>query len=259
MLHTEPSFAIYNSDEGLPGEIRNGDSVAEAMGEFSFGKGMGMIDEKDGEGENEEKDEGLDGFKDLGLGIDGDGEIENYCKMMVEENPSNPLFLRKYAQLLQAKGDLSGAEEHYFLATLADPKDGATLMQYAKLVWELYHDKDRAYSYFKRAVLAAPQDSHVLGAYASFLWEIDDGDDQSNEDLQGDEQYSGAILADHRSDGEIISEYANFIWQLHHDKDKASSYFKRALQASPEDSNALAAYASFLWQIEEDDEDAASE
>nr|GLL43546.1 uncharacterized protein LOC109175685 isoform X1 [Ipomoea trifida] len=211
MLHTEPSFAIYNSDEGLPGEIRNGDSVAEAMGEFSFGKGMGF----------------------------------------------NVVFT-KYLWL-QAKGDLSGAEEHYFLATLADPKDGETLMQYAKLVWELYHDKDRAYSYFKRAALAAPQDSHVLGAYASFLWEIDDGDDQSNEDLQGDEHYSGAILADHHSDGEIISEYANFIWQLHHDKDKASSYFKRALQASPEDSNVLAAYASFLWQIEEDDEDAASE
>lgn len=58
---------------------------------------------------------------------------------------------------------------------------------------------------------------------------------QSKEDLQGDEEHSsGSILAD-RSDGEIISEYANFIWQLHHDKDKASSYFKRALQASPED------------------------
>jgi len=50
MLHTEPSFAIYNPDEGLPWKIKNGDSVVEAMGKFSFGKGMGLIDEKDGEG-----------------------------------------------------------------------------------------------------------------------------------------------------------------------------------------------------------------
>lgn len=50
MLHTEPSFAIYNPDEGLPWKIENGDSVVEAMGKFSFGKGMGLIDEKDGEG-----------------------------------------------------------------------------------------------------------------------------------------------------------------------------------------------------------------
>lgn len=70
------------------------------------------------------------------------------------------LFTQYYFVLswLQSKGDLSGAEEHYFLATLADPKDGDILMQYAKLVWELYHDKDRAYSYFKRAALAAPED-----------------------------------------------------------------------------------------------------
>lgn len=106
MLHTEPSFAIYNSDEGLPGGIKAEDLVAEARdsgGEFSFGRDMGLIDENDGEGENEEKDEALDGFKDSGLGIDGDGDgdIEEYYKMMVEENPSNPLFLRKYAQFLQ--------------------------------------------------------------------------------------------------------------------------------------------------------------
>lgn len=53
---------------------------------------------------------------------------------MVGEDPSNPLFLRNYAQLLQSKGDLHGAEEFYFRATLADPKDGEILLLYAKLV-----------------------------------------------------------------------------------------------------------------------------
>nr|GLL46776.1 EG45-like domain containing protein [Ipomoea trifida] len=55
-------------NEGLPWKIENGDSVVEAMGKFSFGKG---------------------------------GDIENYCEMIVEENPCNTLFMRKYAQLLQ--------------------------------------------------------------------------------------------------------------------------------------------------------------
>jgi len=41
---------------------------------------------------------------------------------------------------------------------MADPNDGETLTQYAKLVWENHHDKDRALVYFERAVQAAPQD-----------------------------------------------------------------------------------------------------
>ncbi|GMP74145.1 hypothetical protein CsSME_00031652 [Camellia sinensis var. sinensis] len=97
------------------------------------------------------------------------GSVEEYYKSMVGEEPSNPLFLRNYAQLLQSKGDLHGAEEYYFRATLADPKDGEILLLYAKLVWKLHQDQDRALNYFKRA---APEDSHVLAAYACFLWEI---------------------------------------------------------------------------------------
>lgn len=59
-------------------------------------------------------------------------------------------------------------------------------------------------------------------------------DHQSKGDLLGaEEYYSRAILAD-PTDGETISQYAMLIWQLHRDKYKASSYFKRAVQASPE-------------------------
>ncbi|EXB46010.1 hypothetical protein L484_015870 [Morus notabilis] len=82
------------------------------------------------------------------------------------------------------KGDLNGAEEYYSRAILADPKDGDVLSQYAKLVWELHHDQDRAASYFERAVQASPQDSHVHAAYASFLWETeDDGEETDIVDL----------------------------------------------------------------------------
>lgn len=36
-------------------------------------------------------------------------------------------------------------------------------------------------------------------------------------------------------DGEILSKYAKLVWELHHDQQKALSYFQRALQASPHD------------------------
>ncbi|KAE8730615.1 Tetratricopeptide repeat-like superfamily protein, putative isoform 2 [Hibiscus syriacus] len=109
-------------------------------------------------------------------GSNGDGEVEEYYKRMVEENPGNPLFLENYAQFLyQSKRDLEGAEEYYGRAILADPKDGGTLSQYAKLVWELHGDEERASSYFERAVQASPQDSHVHAAYATFLWETEEG------------------------------------------------------------------------------------
>ncbi|GMI98684.1 hypothetical protein HRI_003537700 [Hibiscus trionum] len=108
-------------------------------------------------------------------GSNGDGEVEEYYKRMVEENPGNSLFLGNYAQFLyQSKRDLEGAEEYYSRAILADPRDGETLSQYAKLVWELHRDEERASSYFERAVQASPQDSHVHAAYASFLWDAEE-------------------------------------------------------------------------------------
>nr|GMD18679.1 RNA-processing protein [Ipomoea batatas] len=108
--------------------------------------------------------------------------MEEYFKKMVDENPSNPLFLRNYAHFLhQTKGDCKGAEEYYSRAILADPGDGEVLSQYANLVWELHRDADRATSYFERAVQAAAEDSHVHAAYARFLWEIEDNEDEEDD------------------------------------------------------------------------------
>lgn len=57
----------------------------------------------------------------------------------------------------QSKGDLHGAEEYYFRSTQANPEDGEVLVQYAKLVWQLHLDQDRALSYFERAARASPE------------------------------------------------------------------------------------------------------
>jgi tetratricopeptide (TPR) repeat protein len=106
---------------------------------------------------------------------------------------------------IQVKGDYGRAEEYYSRAILADPNDGELLSVYAKLVWDVHRDGERASSYFEQAARASPQNrcvhftpsnpytvllirawiliacfvhvcSHVLAAHAAFLWDTDDGD-----------------------------------------------------------------------------------
>lgn len=59
---------------------------------------------------------------------------------------------------MQEKRDLRKAEEYYSRAILADSENGEALSQYAKIVWELHHDKEWASSYFQQAVRTAPED-----------------------------------------------------------------------------------------------------
>lgn len=211
---------LKENNQDLLRSVTIGDIISDigsSSSDFSFGKkGMGLIEEDKNE-ESEKEDEkkrvfyevnelgyeesepvissvefatgfGVDGngvnsggVEFEALDFDGNGDVEEYYKRVLEKDPSNPLFLRNYGQLLQSKGDLSGAERYYFQATLADPKDGDTLSQYAKLAWELHRDKDRASDYFERSVHAAPENSHVLAAYASFLWDIND--DESDDEM----------------------------------------------------------------------------
>lgn len=68
---------------------------------------------------------GIDGVDCNAADFGKGGNTEDYYKRMVEENTSNPLFLRNYAQFLyQSKRDLQGAEQYYSRAVLADPADG---------------------------------------------------------------------------------------------------------------------------------------
>ncbi|KAJ9547922.1 hypothetical protein OSB04_020465 [Centaurea solstitialis] len=60
-----------------------------------------------------------------------------------------------FAIIWQLKQDLPEVNSR---AIFVDPNDGEILSQYAKLLWELHHDKDRATSYFKRAIHAASED-----------------------------------------------------------------------------------------------------
>ncbi|CAN4120632.1 unnamed protein product [Withania somnifera] len=199
----EPSFCIYNKVDDVEELKENNQDL---LSDFCFGKkGMGLIEEDENE-ESEKEDEKKSFFYEVndlgfeenepvissmefatgfgGLDFDGNGDVEEYYKRVLEEDPSNPLFLRNYARLLQSKRDLSGAEQYYFQATL-----------YAKLVWQLHRDKDRASDYFERAVRDAPENSHILAAYASFLWDINDDDSDDEMSMQSDKTKVSSFLS----------------------------------------------------------------
>ncbi|KVI00419.1 RNA-processing protein, HAT helix [Cynara cardunculus var. scolymus] len=223
MLHTEPSFSVYaDADVFLDSNTIGDLKVKQGSGEFSF------ANDEDGSSR-------FSGFENLGIQKE-DQQIESVgingkqtsFDQTVDEDPSNPVFLKNHAHLLLSNGDLNGAEEYYLRVTQTDANDGESLMQYAKLVWELHGDKNRASAYLERATKG---------------------------DLEGaEEYYSRAIQAD-GEDGEVISEYAQLVWELHRDQHKAASYFERAVEAAPANSHVLAAYAKFLWEVEGEDGD----
>ncbi|KAD5803623.1 hypothetical protein E3N88_14983 [Mikania micrantha] len=260
MLHTEPSFSVYAEEQGLI-KIEEVDlKIKDGSDEFSFAENLSGFENLGVVGKEDEEGVEPVSVNNGEMKFDGSGEFEDDCKKMVDQDPQNPVFLKNYAHLLQSNGDLNSAEEYYFRATQADPQDGETLMQYAKLVWELHHDQDRALAYFEAAVLAAPQDSQIHAAYASFMWEIDEDDNknaappiETKRDLEGAEEYYLRALHADPGDGEVASQCAQLAWELHRDKDKASSYFEQALKADPTDSHVLAAYIKFLWEVDDED------
>ncbi|GKD85976.1 tetratricopeptide-like helical domain containing protein [Tanacetum coccineum] len=174
LLHTEPSFCMYTNEDGSC-ESKKGDvEIKGSSGsEFTFAETSEELITED-VGAQMEPPQSPKMYLATGLGIDVMGGVdEEYYRIMVSEDPCNPTYLKNYAQLLQSKGDVSGAEDYYLRATAADPKDGEIMMQYAKLVWELHRDNDKALTYFEKAVFTAPEDSNILAAYARFLWEVD--------------------------------------------------------------------------------------
>ncbi|KAL8142844.1 hypothetical protein V2J09_015876 [Rumex salicifolius] len=293
-----------------------GDVISAVDGiDFCFGRttDMGLIAE--GEEEEDVEEEEKDVFDPCpsppmylatGLGVDvvpgahlspnfDDEEVaEEYYRKMVEKFPTHPLLLRNYAELLKIKGDLRGAEEYYHRAILADPEDGEILSQYAKLVWEVHHDEERAGEYFERAAHASPQDSHVLAAVASFLWQTDDSEtrdfSQSNDDKIGENNHSSVchedgvaanIIAHHTTGGGkeevssseehykqlveqnpsnamVLRNYAHFLYKSKGDLQGAEVYYSRAILADPQDGEILSQYATLLWELYQDEGKARS-
>lgn len=58
---------------------------------------------------------------------------------------------------------------------------------------------------------------------------------QRKGDLEGAEEYYFRAANVDPGDGEILSQYAILVWELHHDHERALTYFKLASQAAPND------------------------
>ncbi|OIW13128.1 hypothetical protein TanjilG_32109 [Lupinus angustifolius] len=331
-LHSAPSFAIYNNplenDDTDPEQVLKkttsaiigSNSNSGGGAEFSFGlKIMDLIEENDVELEPHSSppmylavstEVGIDGtgFDDV-VGshelVSDDIVIPNlhegedlgeYYKKIVDEYPFHPLVLKKYAQLLLSRGDIQGAEEYFLRVTLVDPNDGEILMQYAKLVWEQHHDKDKAMEYFELAAQAAPHDSNVLAAYTSFLWEIgDDENEGEKHETQNEKEEQKnehalpskeerrtvrpfSLLADGKDiDTSSFSEddfkkmvdenpnnplflkkYAQFLFQSKGDLQAAHDYYSRAIIADPIDGEMISEYARLEWKLHCDHEKASN-
>ncbi|CAA0817473.1 Tetratricopeptide repeat (TPR)-like superfamily protein [Striga hermonthica] len=263
MLHTEPSFAIYSTDDKFAEGAENEDLIREkiersdAIGktidtQFSFeSNSMRIIEEDDDDGEeNERVFQGLDEWD-----FDRDGDLDSYFSKLVEKDPSNPLVLRNYAQYLESRRDFSGAEGYYYRAMLVDPKDGEMLSQYAKLVWEIHGDQAKASHYFKRAVQAAPENSNVLAAYASFMWNIDDESDEEERwpSNQVDE-YSKEVKRPsspplHLAVGlGLDGQNIDCIDTCSDESSNVEEYYKRMTEENPHNLSSLRGYAIFLHQ-----------
>lgn len=262
MLHTEPSFSVSTQEAeedeeadsvregGMKRTITIGESIdAVGSGNFNFEKKKSMRLIK-------EEDDDANGLILDSLDLnDGGGDPEEFYKTMVEEYPNHPLFLRNYAQLLQSKGDLSGAEDYFRRATLADPDDGESLSQYAKLVWELHHDQHKALIYYERAVQTSPEDSNILAAYARFLWETDDGEEEESANLQVEvdkgvdtEDYYRKMVEQNPKNSLVLRNYACFLYKTKQDHDVAGEYYSQAIEADPDDGETMSEYAQFVWE-----------
>lgn len=103
--------------------------------------------------------------------------------------------------------------------------------RFADLKTGNHGNDDDVRTYYSQMISEYPHDPLALRDYAQYL-----------------------ELAD-PEDGLTLSRLAKLVWDQHHDKAKASTYFERSTRAAPEDSDVLAAYASFLWETDENDED----
>ncbi|XP_057772263.1 uncharacterized protein LOC130991861 isoform X2 [Salvia miltiorrhiza] len=277
LLRTEPSFCIYTDDEfgeqvGNVEVMREKIERAATIGEngeteFSFGEnGMRVIEEAEDEDEDEKEEEEKTPRRFRDLKIETGGDRISPPIFQAEGGGGDAAALNKWrshAAYLESTGDLYGAEEYYFRATEADPKDGELLSQYAKLVWQLHGDQAKASRYFQKAVEAAPVNSDVLAAYASFLWDVDESEEGEHlsDDAQVDENpamvdsFGGDYTEEMRPSSPTLhlamglgldaSGFRSF------DNDESTNveeYYKRMVEENPRNVSFLRDYALFLHQ-----------
>ncbi|CAE5956527.1 unnamed protein product [Arabidopsis arenosa] len=228
MLKSEASLSSYcdsgdgfKSEDSLTGIEENLERTV-TIGDSIDGDGFSFAKHKEedsSEGERGVLDRDYEEvIKKLGIGKRDEQGFE------IERPPSPPMHLA--AGLGIDKFDLYGNETKFDLPGFDDENCG---------------------DYYKGMLEEYPLHPLLLKNYAKFL--------EYKGDLTGAEGYYLKCTVVEPCDGVALANYGRLVMKLHQDEAKAMSYFERAVQASPEDSNVLGAYASFLWEINVDDDD----
>ncbi|VVA89952.1 unnamed protein product [Arabis nemorensis] len=225
MLKSEPSLEIY-CDSG-DGFIKSEDPVIGIEENLERTVTIGdSIDSSDFSFAKHKEEEGESVEK--GKGVFDRESLE------IERPPSPPMHLA--AGLGIDKFDLFGNETKFDLPSF---------------------DDEGCDDYYKRMLDEYPVHPLLLKNYAKFL--------EYKGDVSGAEEYYHKCTVVEPSDGVALANYGRLVMKLHQDEAKASSYFERAVQASPEDSSRLSEsedgetlcrYAKAFWSISGDHEKA---
>ncbi|XP_061999735.1 uncharacterized protein LOC133717101 [Rosa rugosa] len=93
----------------------------------------------------------------------------------------------------------------YQMGLAQEPDNTLLLSNYAKFLYLVAHDHDRAEECFRRAVQAEKPDAEALSLYADFLWYV------RNDIWGAEERYLQAVSAE-PSSPYYASRYARFLW-----------------------------------------------
>ncbi|WRX12533.1 hypothetical protein QQP08_005020 [Theobroma cacao] len=93
----------------------------------------------------------------------------------------------------------------YQMCIAEEPTNPLLVVNYARFLYLVAHDHDRAEEWFKRAIQIEPPDAEALGQYADFLWKV------RNDHWEAEERYLQAVAADPENP-HYASKYADFLW-----------------------------------------------
>jgi len=160
--------------------------------------------------------------------------------------PGSAPLLGRYARFLwRIRKEYDRAEAHYQRALAADPNHAASLGGYGVFLDEVRKDYDGSETHRRRALTANPNDPTLLVGYALFLRRI-------RRDYDGAEaQYRRALVVDPK-DVYVLSSYARFLRDVRKDYEGADTHYQRALEADPNDAFNIGSYARFLWVVRKD-------
>ena len=206
-------------------------------GKYAYAYVLALAAEQDLEGEAK-----AGAFNNVGLAAKYLRKLEKaeeHYKLATAANPKLAEAHSNYAILLKELKRNEDAEKHYLLAIEANPKYAAVHSNYANLLKELKRNED-AEKHYLLAIKANPKYAVAHYNYANLLKEL-----KRNEDAE--KHYLLAIEANPKY-AAVHSNYAILLKKLNR-KPEAEEHYKLAIAANPNLAEAHSNYAILLSEL----------